>query len=287
MTTEKIGEYQTLATLGEGAHSTIYRIRRSADARHYALKEVSIATAEDNKFLEQARHEFRVAQLLDHPNLIKIYALETESDWLFRVRKVRLLIEYVNGKTLDMAPALPLPKLVQLFERVASGLVHMHRKGIFHGDLKPNNIMLGTKGQVKIIDFGLAWIKGETKGRVQGTPEYMAPETGQLRRVNERTDIYNFGATMYRMVTGRLPPQAVPEEGGLPIDAESFAERLRPVDALNSKAPAELCELIHRCLEFDPQQRPARMGEVQGPLDHLADSLIRSPEDRLEMAGDD
>jgi len=286
--TGKIGNYQVLGSLGEGAHSEILHIRRSADARQYALKVVSLDTAEDAKFLEQARHEFRVAQMLDHPNLIKIYALETQSDWLFRVRKVHLLIEYVNGKTLDTGPKLSLPRLVQAFVLVASGVVHMHRKGVFHADLKPNNILLSKTGQVKVIDYGLSWIKGEKKHRLQGTPEYMAPETSANRIINERSDVYNFGAALYRMVTGKLPPRTVSDDGsGLPIDERTFRQMLKPVSELNQQAPAELADLIHRCLAFDPAQRPARMSEVQGALDHLADALIRSPEDRLERMADE
>src|SRR5262249_36069162 len=96
-----IGSFQILGTLGKGAHSTILHIRRSAVSKQYALKVVPLETKEDLKYLDQARHEFRVAQLLDHPNLIKIYALETPRDWLFRIHKVHLLIEYVNGQTLD------------------------------------------------------------------------------------------------------------------------------------------------------------------------------------------
>ena len=77
-----------------------------------------IESKDDQKFLLQAQHEFRVAQMLDHPNLIKVFALETPKDWLFRIRKVHLLLEYVNGKTLDTMPRIPMPQLVQLFERV-------------------------------------------------------------------------------------------------------------------------------------------------------------------------
>ncbi len=96
---------------------------------------------QDAKYLEQARHEFRVAQLLDHPNLIKIYSLEIQRDWMFRTRNVRLLIEYVNGRTLDTKP-LAVPRLVQIFARVAAGLAHMHRRNVYHADVKPSNIML-------------------------------------------------------------------------------------------------------------------------------------------------
>src|SRR5262249_20410650 len=155
-----------------------------------------INSRKDHKFLEQAQHEFKVAQMLDHPNLIKIYALEAPRDWLFRVRKVHLLIEYVNGKTVDEIKGLTLPRLAQIFARVADARVHRHRVGVYHADVKPNNIMLSRAGDVKIIDYGLAWIKGEKKERVQGTPEYMAPEQARQGTVNEGTDMYNFGATM-------------------------------------------------------------------------------------------
>ncbi len=279
----RIGQFQVLGTLGTGAHSTILHVRRSADSRNYALKVVPIQGAEDQKFLEQAQHEFRVAGMLDHENLIKVYALEQVRDWLFRVRKVHLLIEFVNGKTLDTCPRIPLPKLVQVFKCVADGLVHMHRRKVYHADLKPNNIMVSRAGDVKIIDYGLAWVQGEGKNRVQGTPEYMAPEQVKHRVANERTDIYNLGATMYRMVTCQLPPRAASaEEGGLPLNAKAFKGLLKPVRELVPGAPLALCEIIHKCLEYNPASRPERVSEVQGALDRLADELVRSPEDRLE-----
>lgn len=278
----RIGKYQVIEQLGTGAHSTILHIRRAGDGRNYALKVVPLDEPEDQKFLDQARHEYRVAQMLDHKNLIKVYALETEKDWFFRIRKVFLLIEYVNGKTLDTVKPLPLPQLVQVFKAIADGLVHMHRRHVYHADLKPNNLLLSRTGEVKIIDYGLAWIKGEPKDRVQGTPEYMAPEQSRKKLVNERTDIYNFGATMYRLVTFRLPPSTMPLEGGLTIDAKTFERQLKPVKELNPKTPSRLSELIHRCLAFHPENRPERMSEVQGALDHLVDDLVTSPEHGLD-----
>jgi serine/threonine protein kinase len=268
--------------LGTGAHSTILHIRRNLDARHYALKVVPIEDADEQKYLEQAKHEFRIAQMLDHPNLIKIHALETQTDWLFRVRKVHLLIEYVNGKTLDTFPRIAIPVLVQIFECVAAALVHMHRHNVYHADLKPNNVMLSHTGDVKVIDYGLAWVKGEDKGRLQGTPEYMAPETAKHGLVNERSDIYNLGATMYRLVAWRHPPPVLSGKDKLLIEAKTWEQRLHPVQACNAEAPPALCDLIHRCLSFNVHKRPERMSEVQGALDHLAESLVRAPEDRLE-----
>src|SRR5439155_18728419 len=96
---DKIGPFQVLSTLGSGAHSSILHVRRKADGRQYALKVVPLGSLGDHKFLEQARHEFRVSGMLDHPNILKIYALEEQKNWLFKVTKAHLLIEYVNGKT--------------------------------------------------------------------------------------------------------------------------------------------------------------------------------------------
>jgi serine/threonine protein kinase len=176
-----------------------------------------------------------------------------------------------------------MPHLVQIFKCVADGLVHMHRRQVCHGDLKPNNILLSRAGDVKVIDYGLARIRGEAVDRVQGTPEYMAPEQTKHSLINERTDIYNFGATMYRLVTWRLPPSTVSEEdGGLPIDAKMWKRMFKPVEELVPATPPALVELIHRCLSFEAPKRPERMSEVQGALDHLVDELASDPEDQLE-----
>jgi serine/threonine protein kinase len=277
-----IGKFQVLGTLGKGAHSSILHVRRERDGRQYALKVVPIEGPDDQKYLEQAQHELLVAQKLDHPNLIKVYTLELQRNWLFRVKKVHLLIEYVNGKTLDTVPALSIPRLVQVFHRVASGLAHMHRRGVCHADLKPNNIMLSRAGEVKILDYGLAWIKGHPKGRIQGTPEYMAPEQAKQSIVNERTDIYNFGATMYRLTTFRLPPSTIPSPGNPAVSSKVFANLLKPVSDFNPNAPHPLCVLIHNCLTFNAEKRPDRVADIADQLKKLEDKLVRTPDDSLE-----
>lgn len=284
MSEKTIGKFQVIDTLGTGAHSTILHVRRSADSKNYALKVVPVDDPEeDKKFVRQAQHEYRVGQLLEHKHLVKVHALELVKDWMFRVKKVHLLLEYVNGKTLDQCPPLSLGRMVQAFHQTADAMVHMHRRGVYHGDIKPNNLMLSRAGQVKILDFGLAHIRGEQSERVRGTPEYMAPETASHGLVNERTDIFNFGVTMYRTVTFRLPPCAVTaEEAGLPLTAGTWTKLLKPVSEFNPTAPPELCALIHRCLAFDANKRPERISEVQNELDHLAERMLKSPADRLE-----
>lgn len=271
-TIHRIGKHQVLATLGKGAHSTILHIRRQADSREYALKIVSIGGKDEMKYFDQARHEFRVAQLLSHPNLIKIHGMEIQKDWFFRIRKLSLLIEFVRGKTLDLVPPLPMEKLVPIFAQVASALVHMHRRGVCHADIKPSNIMYGFRGDLKIIDYGLAKLKGESKDRIQGTPEYMAPETAHAKIVNEKTDIYNFGATLYRLSTLKLPPSCASTAAeSVKITEKAWRAMFVSVQDVNRSVPKELSDLIEHCMAFKPEGRPDRMSDVYEQLKQLAE----------------
>lgn len=271
MAIDKIGKFTVLNTLGSGAHSSILHVRREADAKDYALKLVGIDGKEDLKYLEQAKHEFRVGRMLNHPNLVKVYAFETEGGWLTGPKKAKLLIEFVPGKTMDKLPLLRMAKLLRVFERIADGLTHMHKQGVFHADMKPNNLIYSGGTRVKVLDYGLAWVKGEAKDRVQGTPEYMAPETVEHKLVNERTDMYNLGATMYRLTTLQLPPCWVTLPDSLPMTSKVFKEQLKPVRAINPLVPEGLADLVHQCLQPNANKRPERMSHVQGTLDRIAD----------------
>jgi len=283
MSIDKIGKVTVLATLGAGANSSIVKVRREDDSREYALKIVTIESDDDKKYIEQARHEYRVGSMLNHASLVKVFAYEEEKTWLGKVKKARLLIEFVPGQTLDKVPLLNMAKLTRILEKVASGLVHMHKQGVLHADLKPNNIVLGRGTNAKIIDYGLAWIKGEPKDRVQGTPEYMAPETAMHKQVGERSDIYNFGATMYRLVTFKLPPNVVPVAEGLELNEKTYRELLKPVNELAPGVPKPLADLIHECLSFNALKRPERMSAIQGRLDHMAEEALSKLADPDEI----
>lgn len=281
---EKIGEFQVITHLGEGAHSSIMQIRRMSDGRQYALKIVKIEDSDDEKYLEQAEHEFEVAQKLDHPNLIKIYCLEKVKAFSIfgsKVKEVRQLIEFVNGKTLDQFKNIPIGILLQVFRDVASALVMMHRRNIFHGDLKPNNILLSKSGHVKVFDFGLSWVKGQDKDRIQGTPEYMSPE--QIKKmVNEKTDIFNFGATMYRLLTRHFIPPVLPVgENSVPPDEGTWTRSLKPVCERNPECPKGLAKLVEYCLAYRAVHRPETMSEVHDDLVVLVQKHVKPEDDQL------
>src|SRR3954469_16632103 len=269
MSLPKLSEmtYRVVNPLGNGAGSTILLISdKTAGGKRYALKVVKRQDADDDIYIAQAQLEYEVAQKLNHPAIAKIYDMRTRRSW-FRLSGVELLIEYVDGKTLDELEAPKMDQLVLVFNQVASALVHMHRRGVYHGDLKPSNIMLSKAGQVKLIDFGTAWIRGEDKNRVQGTPQYMAPEQATEKVVDEKTDLYNLGATMYRMFTGRFAQQGIPKAG------ETTARRVVPPIQVNPKIPGTLNETIMACLEVSPERRPAGMFEVKNQLAAVAKYL--------------
>lgn len=278
MAIDRIGAFTVLATLGAGAHSSILHVRREEDGREYALKVVTIGGAEDKKFLDQAKHEYRVGQMFSHPNLIRVYCLELEKGFLGfgGVKKAKLLLEFAKGTTLDKVKILKPAKLLRVFEKVAAALVHMHLRGVYHADLKPNNIVLGRGMAVKVLDYGLAWIKGEPKDRVQGTVEYMAPETAEHKMVNERTDIFNLGATMYRLVTLQLPPSVLSPMEGVKMSEKTYKAAFRPVPSLNPGCPADFADLIHRCLSYKALARPESMKDVHGELEKMADAAEAS-----------
>ncbi len=204
-------KYRVVNQLGTGAGSTILLISdKTAGGKRYALKVVRKQDADDEIYVQQALTEFEAAKKLNHPAISKVHDCRLKKAW-FKVKGVELLMEYVDGKTLDEIEAPQLGQLVLIFCQVVSALTHMHRRGVYHSDLKPGNIMLTKSGQVKLIDFGTAWVRGQEKNRVQGTPQYIAPEQASEKVVDEKTDIYNLGATMYRMFTGRFAQPGNPQ----------------------------------------------------------------------------
>jgi serine/threonine protein kinase len=270
-------QYRVIEQLGTGAGSTILLIGDKKTGKRYALKVVKRQSEDDDIYVEQAQLEYEVLQKLRHPAIVRAYDCRVKRNWLFKVAGIDLLLEYVEGRTIDEVEMLELGQLVLIFLQVADGLIHMHRRGVYHGDLKPTNIMLTKDGRVKIIDFGTAWLRNKEKNRVQGTPQYMAPEQATEKVVNEKTDIYNFGATMYRMFTGRYANMGIPKigDGGLgdigaggPMSATRG--KLKPPIAINPNIPGPLNELILNCLEISPDRRPAGMFEVKTQLEAIA-----------------
>ena len=269
LATMDIGAIEVLGALGQGARSHVMLVRRAADGQTYALKVTNVGKKSERKYLDQARREYRTLGRLDHPNIVRAFALETETDWLLRPTRTKLLLEYVPGQTLDRLVQPPLEEMLRAFEQIADAVAHLHENGLLHADLKPNNILLAPHA-AKLIDFGLAREIGEDTGRLQGTPEYMAPETATRKIVDVASEIFSFAAAMYRMVTGQHPPLSA---GTFPMTDRAYRERYRPAIGLNPHLPPKLAALLDHCLSFDPHQRPASMNDVCLELNRVVDRL--------------
>lgn len=258
-------DYEVVRTLGNGAGSTILLVKDKAGGRRYGLKVVRRQGEEDDIYINQVVQESKVARMLNHPNIVKVFDCRLKKSW-FKTTGAELLMEFVDGDVLDEVDALPIPTLVGLFRKIADALAHMHRRGVYHGDLKPGNLMITKDGDVKVIDFGTSWIRGEPKDRVQGTPQYMAPEQTSNRVVDEKTDLYNLGATMYRMFTGEYANLGIP---GLESGRINRA-RMQTPSSLVSEMPRPLNDLIMQCIAPRPDKRPSGMNEVRERLDEIA-----------------
>ena len=262
-------EYRVVGPLGTGAGSTILQIAdRSRGGARFALKVVKRQDADDDIYIAQAQSEYDAARKLNHPAIAKIYDIRLKRTLFLKVTSVELLMELVDGKTLDEIETPTMPMLVTIFNHVADALVHMHRRGVYHGDLKPSNIMVSKEGKVKLIDFGTAWLKGQVKERIQGTPQYIAPESITDKIIDERTDIFNFGATMYRMFTGRYV-----NSNQLIKPHDPLKPKITPPIQINPSIPGTLNETILACIRPNPDKRPSGMFEVKHQLAAVAKYL--------------
>ncbi|MDH3583406.1 MAG: serine/threonine protein kinase [Phycisphaerae bacterium] len=267
----RLAGYDVIAVLGYGASSTIYSVR-SARGDIFALKLVERNSSDDQKFVDQAVNEFRVARAVDHPVLRKCYKLKRERNF-FTVKRCLLVMEMVEARALVQRRPPQLIDLVRVFMEVASGLGAMHKAGWVHADMKPNNVLITEKGEVKVIDFGQSCPVGTRKERIQGTPDYIAPEQVKRRPLNGRTDIFNFGATMYWCVTDSHVPTLIPKndnEIGLKADME-----MRSPKDVNAALPDSLNYLIMHCLKYKPDERPDSMVEVRSRLEVVCRQLER------------
>ena len=255
--------------IGRGAGSWIFRARSLTDGQRVAVKIVIRARPADDPFVRQVKNEYKVGSALDHPHLVKVLAFE-HIQHLLRPSEYRLFLEYVDGPTLEHYRYRELATLLNLFSQVAQALDYMHSQGYVHADVKPSNILVKPGLVAKLLDFGLACPKGIQKSRIQGTADFIAPEQVNRGFIDERTDVYNFAATMYRVLTGRNIPSFLGIKGEI-----YFSHRLRiiPVRQLNPDIPQVLEAIIMRSLAREKEKRPSSMVEVCESLTKISEKL--------------
>ena len=257
--------YYQVARLGLGARSTIYLVSKEATGEFFALKQVDREGPEDDRFIEQAENEFAVSSQVEHPVLRRCHEIKRVRKWL-QLRCLLILMEYVKGQPLEADPPKDISRVLDIFLQVAEGLEALHKQGYVHADVKPNNILLLPDDRPKLIDFGQSCRIGHVKSRIQGTPDYIAPEQAHRRPIDRRTDVFNLGATLYWVVTGRAYPTVLPGK-----DRQRGVDIARPKDAraphqYNPAVPVAMSNLIMDCCKSRPQDRPEDMGQVRSRL---------------------
>ncbi|MEX2672888.1 MAG: serine/threonine-protein kinase [Phycisphaeraceae bacterium] len=270
---DRIGGYDILGVLGHGAHSTIFAAQDPRTDQIYALKQVIRRSSEDQRFLQQAINEYQIASRFSHPALRQYYKMKRYRRFV-TVSEVLLLMEMVDGRNLVQQRPSSLFELVKVFKVVAEAVSEIHRAGFVHADLKPNNMLITEKGEVKVIDFGQSCPMDTIKSRIQGTPDYIAPEQVKRRPLTARTDVFNFGATMYWCVTDHHVPTMIPNND-FQVGLRDAKPKLKAPIEYNPELPLAMNNLILNCLRTRPSNRPADMTEVHARLQVVAAKLDR------------
>jgi len=263
---QKLLHYDVLERLGEGAGSTIYRVRDPQTGRELALKHVVRTDQKDIRFVEQMETEFEISRQFTHPNLRRSYDLKIQKTMLVKTAEAFLVMELVDGKPLDVNPPRDMMDTLDVFIGAAQGLRAMHQMGFAHCDIKPNNILRNDKGEVKVIDFGQSCRLGTVKERIQGTPDYIAPEQVTRRPISVQTDVFNLGATLYWALTSKPIPTlyTVNKKGENSFLLDSKIET--PMD-LNPRIPPAVSNLVMECIATSPSKRPADMDQFINRLE--------------------
>jgi serine/threonine-protein kinase len=270
--------YRVMAELGRGAASVIYLVQDPKTKQIWSLKHVEKHSDKDDRFLEQAEIEYKVANEIDHPAIRKIERVIKKKSGLLSVSELFLVMEFVDGVALDRSPPATFEQAVHIFQQVAEAMHAMHEHGYVHADMKPNNIVVLSDGQgtAKLIDLGQSCKIGTVKPRIQGTPDYIAPEQVHRRPITPATDIYNLGATMYWVLTRKHIPTALAKGDSLVghVD-DSLMERPTPPSEINPRIHPRLSYLIMECVEIDPAKRPPSMKIVADKL-NLINGILKA-----------
>jgi serine/threonine protein kinase len=244
---DRISHYRVLEKLGEGGMGVVYKAHDLTLDRPVAIKLLTAQFSADDQEKQRFIQEAKAASALDHPNICTIHEIgQTEDGQMF------IVMACYEGRTLKVEIqqcALALEKILQFAVQIVQGLAKVHQKGIVHRDIKPANIFITNDDVVKIVDFGLAKLAGQTKltktGSTVGTVAYMSPEQARGETVDHRTDIWSFGAVLYEMLTGRLPFKGDYEQA---VIYSIINDEPQPIEAL----PAELTQIVTKCLCKDP-----------------------------------
>ncbi len=252
--------YKILEKLGEGGMGVVYKAEDSKLKREVAIKFLPHHISANKEERQRFEIEAQAAAALNHPNIATIHAIEEYDNQFF------IVMEYLEGSELKEKISkgkLSLDESLDIIEQIAKGLQAAHQKGIIHRDIKSSNIMITQTGTVKVMDFGLAKVRGTSQitkfGTTLGTTAYMSPEQSRGEHVDHRTDIWSLGVIMYEMLAGRMPFKGDFEQA---VIYSILNEDPESIVSIKDGIPIKLEQIVRKSLIKDPDNRYQSMDEI-------------------------
>jgi Tol biopolymer transport system component len=281
---QTLSHYRIAGTLGRGGMGEVYIAEDTRLGRRVALKILPAGLAADAGRRGRFEREAKAVAALNHPNIVTIHSIEESGGVHF------LTMELVEGETLAQmirGGGIDLTRLLRLALELAEAMAAAHRQGITHRDLKPDNIMLGADGRLKILDFGLAKLLEDSaaqgaaselvtrevqteEGKIVGTAAYMSPEQAEGRPVDPRSDVFSLGIILYEMATGERPFKG---DTRMSTISSILRDTPAPVTELNGNLPRHLGRIVRRCLAKDPERRYGNGRELYNDLLELKEEI--------------
>ncbi|MBR5127480.1 MAG: Stk1 family PASTA domain-containing Ser/Thr kinase, partial [Roseburia sp.] len=270
--------YEVVGKVGAGGMSDVYKALDHTLGRNVAIKVLKAEFSEDMNFVTKFRTEAQSAAGLEHPNIVNIYDVGSESEFHY------IVMEYIEGITLktyiEKKGQLSFKEATSIAIQVGRGIEAAHNKGIIHRDIKPQNIIISTEGKVKVTDFGIA--KAATTNTissdVMGSVHYSSPEQARNGFVDGKSDIYSLGIVMYEMITGRVPFDG---DSTVAVAIQHLQEEMESPKTYAPELPISMEKIILKCTQKNPDRRYENMTAL---LSDLRKSLISPDEDFVVIA---
>jgi serine/threonine-protein kinase len=257
---ETISHYKIIEKLGEGGMGEVYLAEDTKLKRQVAIKFLPEHLTKDKENIERFKREAQATAALNHPNIVTIYdVIESDDPAATADRQISIVMEYVEGKSLrDVINEydLGMDKIIDIICQISEGLRQAHKEGIVHRDVKPENIIVGKNARVRILDFGLAKLKGVSKLTKEtstlGTIHYMSPEQLQGKEVDQRSDIWALGVILYELLTGEMPFKGDYDQA---ILYSILNEEPETIICFRKECPTELLLVVERAMKKNQQER--------------------------------